>query len=337
MIMVGVIVFISNSRLQQHCHCTASDEGKKTEAVENEKKRQKRALVEISVEKQLRKKIQWPRSKVRMKRAIDDYECIEHEQSLMIALRVIEEMSKGWKGGATQSTTIGDAEIRNLPVLNVAIDKKHAYEEYLKLADEDDRILGEKRLGYPSFSSLFSGVTRMTTAKHALSYYYVDALDVSSLQDMVNRLNVLWDLHHVLTSSPETYADYTNLEKENITFQTLKTALKQAEEHIKYGIRPHIRSSDIEKNWNSRFSCNKQNVKKWFAKWTKEKKTRQKEEAMKVIKGTAKKGTVISMDTIDTLSATTIGCRIDEYIVDALALDNDQSELLEDIVDMETE
>lgn len=183
-----------------------------------------------------------------MKRAIDDYECIEHEQSLMIALRVIEEMSKGWKGGATQSTTIGDAEIRNLPVLNVAIDKKHAYEEYLKLADEDDRILGEKRLGYPSFSSLFSGVTRMITAKHALSYYYVDALDVSSLQDMVNRLNVLWDLHHVLTSSPETYADYTNLEKENITFQTLKTALKQAEEHIKYGIRPHITMGDCSGN-----------------------------------------------------------------------------------------
>lgn len=226
-------------------------------------KKKARALVEVTVEKQLRRKIRWPSSLIRKTRAIEDYECIEQDKpfpkiwsrprvsldSLLIALGVMEELSKGWKGGATHTTEIGNAEVKNLPVLNMDLSKTRAYDQYSKLADENGYIHGHKKIGYPSFAALYDGIARLVQARNSLSYYYTDALSaLNSLKEMLERLEELWVLHHLPDSPPSCFEEFTVLEEENISFKRLASAIVQSINHVKYGLRSHITMDDCRGN-----------------------------------------------------------------------------------------
>lgn len=89
------------------------------------------------------------------------------------------------------------------------------------------------------------------------------------------------------------------------------------------------------KDWTTRFTCNEQNVKKYFTKWTLEKKTRQKQE-QQTIAGAVAPGKKRGRPKLGTQTQTVSLCNsIDEEIVDTLGLRTDQSQVFENLIDLE--
>lgn len=209
--------------------------------------------VSLSVPDLLNLKIRWSRSPIRLARAVDDYDLLRTSkplpklwscprvglESIRACLRFLEDISLGWKGGATQTVCVGDSTIKDMPYLNMSINKIEAWNEYDALSKKGGgTVQGYKRVGYESFSTLYDGLSRLIEQKHALSYYFTEAMQAAvALGEMVNRIENLWTQHHVATSPPEHFHDFTVLPAK---FQTLRDALAQCTHHLKYGIRSHL-------------------------------------------------------------------------------------------------
>lgn len=161
--------------------------------------------------------------------------------TIQSTLRFLEEISLGWKGGATQSIVIGECEIKDLPFLNVSLAKGDAWTSYEKLAVENNGLVyGCRKIGYESFSSLYDGLTKMIEEKHALSYYFTDALRaITSLGEIVERQHVLWKQFHKEETCPQDLRE--EFDSLSFNFDDLGRAVKEAHCHLKYGLRSHVK------------------------------------------------------------------------------------------------
>jgi hypothetical protein len=159
----------------------------------------------------------------------------------------MENLSVGWKGGAMQNAALSDTcHVQNLPVLNMTIQVGEAWNEYEKLSEQHplEYVYGSPKLGRQSFNRMYDGMTRLIKEKHALSYYYTDALSsLEGLRRLVDRLKTLWDENHLPNAPAATFAEVTDLA---FGFDDLLQALKQAETHVKYGLRKHVNLADCD-------------------------------------------------------------------------------------------
>ena len=84
-----------------------------------------------------------------------------------------------------------------------------AWKAYLKLSQKDEKgyVYGSPKLGRDSFYRMYDGMTRLIKEKHALSYYYTDALAaLEGLRRLVARLETLWSEHHSPAAPCEAFA-----------------------------------------------------------------------------------------------------------------------------------
>ena len=217
--------------------------------------------VALSVEEQLAKKTRWIFSKQKLVRAEADWERLRLGQklepkwnkprvsldSIMNALKFLETLSVGWKGGATQSAAISDdCKLANVPVLNVAMTAQAAWDAYLATAKktEKERIFDAPRLGRDSFYLLYNGICRVIKDKHALSYYFTGMLTaLDELELYINRIDELWQEHHSADADKVFSEEFDEL---GFTPESLLLALDCAREHAKYTLRTHIRLDDCD-------------------------------------------------------------------------------------------
>jgi hypothetical protein len=214
----------------------------------------KSVSVFLSVTGQLRMKVRWARSPVRKARAVDDYKTITLGnalpkiwscprvglESIRNGLRFLEDISQGWKGGATQTVSVGESRIKDMPCLSMSLPKMDAWKEYQTLAKDDAQgsVYGSKPLGYESFSTLYDGLSKLIEEKHALSYYFTGAQEaMAALVMLTKRMRVLWDLHHNPAAAAETFKEFDNLP---CKFDALLKAIDECTHHLKYGIRSHL-------------------------------------------------------------------------------------------------
>lgn len=218
-------------------------------------------VVTLTGRRQLELKVAWSRSSVKLARGISDLKVIQSNGSLqptwskprvsletiLNALRFLETLSVGWKGGATQSAAISDeCKLTNLPVLNMAMTATEAYDEYrnLSLKHEKGHVFGAPPLGRDSFRKLFTGICKIVKEKHALSYYFTGMLHVlTELTLMVQRMKDLWLIHHSPNGSSE---DSSELDELGFSFDDMVLILKGAREHATYGLRTHIKLDNCD-------------------------------------------------------------------------------------------
>jgi len=219
--------------------------------------------VTLTVRDQLKKKSRWIRSRQKLARALADWERIEVGLSLepkwnkprvsldtiMNGLKFLETLSVGWKGGATQSAAISDeCKLANVPVLNVAMTAEAAWEAYLNTAKNDAQqyIWGAPRLGRDSFYTLYGGICKIITDKHALSYYYTGMLTAcDDLKSMVKRILELWMAHHSPSADPVHCEEINEL---GFTPDSLLVVIDSVLEHAKYILRTHVRLDECDGN-----------------------------------------------------------------------------------------
>jgi len=211
--------------------------------------------VEIPAQKLLSRKARWVFSQIRLARADDDFQTIHRGEplphiwnaarvstgSLQATLRFLENISLGWKGGATRSSKIGNGcELKAVPILNISMNKNEAWKEYQEasLKTPEKILCGSKVVGYDTFSSLYDSMTKLIEEKHALSYYYTGALDaITTLTSTVERLEKLWKENHDPQSEGSVMSEMSQLP---FNFEQIKMALKQCLCHLKYGLRSHL-------------------------------------------------------------------------------------------------
>jgi hypothetical protein len=217
--------------------------------------------VTLTVSDQLRKKTRWIQSRQKLARALADWKNIAAGldlepkwnkprvslETIMNALKFLETLSVGWKGGATQSAAISDeCKLANVPVLNVAMTAEAAWEVYLDTAKKDAKqhLWGAPRLGRDSFYSLYGGVCKIITDKHALSYYYTGMLTAcDELKFYVTRIGELWTAHHSPGADKEHSSEFDSL---GFTPDSLLLVIDSITEHAKYTLRTHVRLDDCD-------------------------------------------------------------------------------------------
>ena len=217
--------------------------------------------VTLDVAAQLGKKVRWLFSKQKLARAEADWQKLKLGQqpepkwnkprvsldSIMNALRFLETLSVGWKGGATQSAAISDdCKLANVPILNVAMTAQAAWEAYLAAAKKDanEHVFGAPRLGRDSLFLLYNGICRIIKDKHALSYYFTGMLTaLDELELYINRIDELWQQHHSADADKAFSEEFDQL---GFTPETLRLVVESVREHGKYTLRTHVRLDDCD-------------------------------------------------------------------------------------------
>jgi hypothetical protein len=211
--------------------------------------------VELPVARQLEMKYSWIMSREKIARAVADLKLLALGKppekqwnkprvsldSILNALKFLETLSVGWKGGATQTVTLGEGtKLSNVPVLNMSLSADSAFTHYSDEANKDPQGLlwGAKRIGQGTFQKLYSSIGKLIADKHALSYYYTGMLDCFDLLErMLKRMIDLYNQYHEGSVSAAHWTELNDLPFEPTN---LFAVIDSSRDHGKYSLRSHI-------------------------------------------------------------------------------------------------
>ena len=205
------------------------------------------------MKRRLERLCRWPVSRVRREQAqLDiDHMCNgkplsrKHARSrvplpsVQCALRFIEDVcALSWAGGATKTVDIGCCTLQNMPYMNTALDARKAWSLYCTTAMQNgDQVFGEKRVGRPTFTTLFQALTRQISKKTSLSYLLTDALEASELLGDMLKTVESFEHKHLKEVHDREYWDTPLIPVQAVDLHKLRQEHLQ---HLKYKLRPHI-------------------------------------------------------------------------------------------------
>lgn len=216
--------------------------------------------VEVSVDRQLQRKVAWATSTSKRAKAVEDLKLLRsgqsllpiwsksrvQKESLLAVLKFLEDKSLGWKGGASRnSVAIGDAcSVQDMPYLNMGFTLTVAWNLYKETAIANaGKVYNEKAVGYPTFRLLYNGIAKVATAKHSLSYYFTNGLEALEYTNQI--LDRVSEMESSLRRS-EFEQHFKEMQDLGYTTSSLKEALPFCISHLKYGLRTHVKTASCE-------------------------------------------------------------------------------------------
>jgi len=229
--------------------------------------RRKGKKVFVSLEQELDGLVRWGKSMTRRVQAGRDWvRILEHKplmktwsrcrvkpEAVRSTLHFIMDQSLGWKGGKTRNVDICGETLDDLPYLNMSLSLEqlwHAYQEEGKRGN--NTVFDAPMVGRDTFRKLLNSCSRRIAEKHALSYYYTDAIEAMDwLLAVIERLEKLLQAHNDVPPNPSFFEEFTAMD---ITFSEVKDLHKEMVTHMKYGIRQCL---NIKENCcdNNRLHC----------------------------------------------------------------------------------